>query len=53
MSESAVLRRLLQVDQLRDLSLALMKAKPISNSDDEGLRAKIRSNKDDDKRSNT
>ena len=31
MSESAVLRRLKQVDQLRDLGLSLMKARPISN----------------------
>jgi hypothetical protein len=47
MSEAAVLRRLRQVDQLRELCLALMKAKPISKARAAELRAKIRQRKTD------
>jgi hypothetical protein len=53
MSESAVLRRLRQVDQLRELCLALMKAKPISNAEAAAMRAKIRGEKADNKPPNT
>lgn len=42
MSEKAVLRRLKQVDQLRNLCLSLMKAKPISDKQAAELRAKVR-----------
>ena len=42
MSEKAVLRRLRQVDQLRDLCLSLMKAKPISDEEARRLREKRR-----------
>jgi hypothetical protein len=45
MSEAAVLRRLRQVDQLRELSLSLMKAKRISKSEADELRQKIRDQK--------
>lgn len=45
MSESAVLRRLKQVDQLRELSLTLMKAKPISDESSAELREQTRSEK--------
>ncbi len=40
MSEKAILRRLRQVDQLRDLCLALMKAKPLSTEQAAKIRAK-------------
>ncbi|MEP7148707.1 MAG: hypothetical protein ABI857_07470 [Acidobacteriota bacterium] len=40
MSEKAILRRLRQVDQLRDLCLSLMKAKPLSPEQAAELRAK-------------
>ena len=42
MSSEAIARRLRQTDQLRKLSLALMKAKPISKSRAAELRARIR-----------
>jgi len=42
MSEKAVLRRLRQVDQLRDLCLSLMKAKPISEAEAIELRERRR-----------
>ncbi len=39
MSEKAIMRRLRQVDQLRDLCLSLMKAKPLSGEQAAKLRA--------------
>jgi hypothetical protein len=45
MSEKAILRRLRQVDQLRDLCLSLMKAKPLSNEEVSKLRKKFRDKK--------
>lgn len=42
MSEKAILIRLKQVDQLRKLCLALMKAKPVSNEQAAELSAKMR-----------
>ncbi len=45
MSEKAVLRRLKQVDQLRDLCLSLMKAKPITDEKAAELRQKFREKK--------
>jgi hypothetical protein len=52
MSEAAVLRRLRQVEQLRELSLALMKAKPISRSSAAESRAKIGEEKADNDQQN-
>jgi hypothetical protein len=45
MSEKAILRRLRQVDQLRDLCLSLMKAKPLSDEEAAKLRKKSRDKK--------
>lgn len=45
MSEKAILRRLKQVDQLRDLCISLMKAKPLSEEEAAKVRKKIRSKK--------
>jgi hypothetical protein len=45
MSEKAIMRRLKQVDQLRDLCLSLMKAKPLSDEDAIRLRQKFREKK--------
>jgi len=43
MSEKAILQRLRQVDQLRTLSLSLMKARRISKEEADVMRAKLRS----------
>lgn len=43
MSEQAVLRRLKQVDQLRELCISLMRAKPISEEKAAKMREKLRS----------
>jgi len=42
MSEKAILMRLRQVDQLRDLCLSLIKAKPISPEQASELRKQMR-----------
>ncbi|MBX3291224.1 MAG: hypothetical protein KF855_18100 [Acidobacteria bacterium] len=45
MSEKAVMRRLKQVDQLRDLCLSLMKAKFLTNEEGAKLRKEFRERK--------